>query len=241
LLATTAFAGPMLIVNGPITRAIGMNSRVNVFGQGNRANSTIGRALQLVIRNVGGGKPGGVDRAAFGNPAKIGFCFAESEDDERAAGWQTLADEIGVPAGVSVVTLFPGEAPLRIADDRSRTGPALLQTFAKALRSIGYPRRDAILAVSPEHLRSFVAEGWDRARVRSELAALFDGGETRISAEHARSNVEHPGGPGGDSQLVTYRGPGLLIVHCGGDAGMFSAVISGWVSQSITREVTPWT
>jgi hypothetical protein len=241
LLATTAFAGPMVIVNGPIAKAIGMNSRVNVFGQGNRANSTIGRALQLVIRNVGGGKPGEIDRATFGNPAKIGFCFAESEDDERAAGWQTLAEEVGVPAGVSAITLFPGEAPVRIADATSRTAPALLRTFAEALRGIGHPPRDAILAVSPGHLRSFVADGWDRARVRAELAALLEDGEPRISPEHPRPNVERRDGPGGDPDLVTYQGPGLVIVHCGGDAGMFSALITGWVgSPSITREVMPW-
>ncbi|NIR35335.1 MAG: thioredoxin, partial [Actinobacteria bacterium] len=66
-----------------------MNSGINVFGQGNRANSTIGRALQLVIRNVGGGRPGEVDRATHGNPAKIGFCFAE---DEEGSPWESLAE-----------------------------------------------------------------------------------------------------------------------------------------------------
>ena len=73
LLATTYNSGPVVIVNGPIRRAIGMNSGTNVFGQGNRANATIGRALQLVVRNVGGGKPGGVDRAVFGHPGKYSF------------------------------------------------------------------------------------------------------------------------------------------------------------------------
>src|SRR5438309_290363 len=68
LLATTWFSGPLVVVNGPITRAIGMNSGVNALGQGNRANATIGRALQLVVRNVGGGRPGEVDRATLGNP-----------------------------------------------------------------------------------------------------------------------------------------------------------------------------
>ena len=57
VLATTYFAAPIVIVNGPIVKQIGMNTAHNVLGQGNRANSTIGRALQLVIRNVGGGKP----------------------------------------------------------------------------------------------------------------------------------------------------------------------------------------
>ena len=61
LLATLWFSGPVLIVNGPITKRIGMNAAGNVLGQGNRANSTIGRALQLLIRNVGGGIPGEIE------------------------------------------------------------------------------------------------------------------------------------------------------------------------------------
>ena len=81
VLATTMSVGPVLVVNGPIAQRIGMNSGLNALGQGNRANSTIGRALQLVVRNVGGGRPGGVDRATFGSPAKVGFCFAEDEAD----------------------------------------------------------------------------------------------------------------------------------------------------------------
>ena len=93
LLATTYFSGPLVIVNGPIAREIGMNAKGNVLGQGNRANSTIGRALQLLIRNVGGGKPKEVDRSAFGTPGKVGFCFAE---DEAGSYWQSLAQERGL-------------------------------------------------------------------------------------------------------------------------------------------------
>ncbi|MDP9467010.1 MAG: thioredoxin family protein, partial [Actinomycetota bacterium] len=76
LLATTYFSGPVVIVNGPVTTAIGMNSGGNALGQGNRGNATIGRALQLVVRNVGGGRPGEVDQATLGNPGKLTFCFA---------------------------------------------------------------------------------------------------------------------------------------------------------------------
>lgn len=85
LLATTYFAGPVIVVNGPITKRIGMNSGVNVLGQGNRANSSVGRALQLVVRNVGGGRPGGVDRATLGNPGKLSFCFAEDGTGRRGS------------------------------------------------------------------------------------------------------------------------------------------------------------
>jgi hypothetical protein len=68
VLATTQFAGPVVVVNGPIRRQIGMNAKGNALGQGNRANSSIGRALQLVIRNIGEGRPQEVDRATLGTP-----------------------------------------------------------------------------------------------------------------------------------------------------------------------------
>ena len=117
----------MVVVNGPIARAIGMNSGGNVLGQGNRANATIGRARQLVVRNVGGGKPGGVDRATLGNPGKYTFCFAEDEEDSP---WEPLAVERGMAAGVSAVTLFAGEGPRGIVDQSSRTPESLARSFA---------------------------------------------------------------------------------------------------------------
>src|SRR5262249_54949868 len=74
-LATTSFAAPLAIVNGPIRARVGLNSGINVFGQGFRANATIGRALTLVVRNVGGGRPAEVDRATLGQPGKFTYCI----------------------------------------------------------------------------------------------------------------------------------------------------------------------
>src|SRR5437879_7073417 len=96
VLATTYASGPVVIVNGPIAARVGMNSGVNVLGQGNRANATIGRALQLIVRNVGGGRAGEVDRATHGNPGKYTFCFAE---DEARSPWECLAAGRGVAPG----------------------------------------------------------------------------------------------------------------------------------------------
>lgn len=248
LLATTYFAGPVLIVSGPIASAIGMNSGVNVFGQGNRANSTIGRALQLVIRNVGGGLPDGVDRATFGNPGKVGFCFSETEDAARAAGWNNLAEERGVPTGKSAITLFAGEGPRALVDQKSRDADSLAKSFAACLRSVGHPKLaigfDVILAVSPEHLRTFATAGWDKARLRSELMSHLQlRGEDIIQgaggiAEGLPKQLK-------DATVPKFRPEGLHIVHCGGDAGMFSAIIGGWVSgaegsEPITKEIAPW-
>jgi hypothetical protein len=242
LLATTYFSGPVVVVNGPVARAIGMNAGVNVLGQGNRANATIGRALQLVIRNVGGGKPGGVDRAALGNPGKYTFCFAE---DEEHSPWDSLAASRGVRAGASAVTLFAGEGPRGVVDQLSRTPDSLARTLAAALRSVAHPKLvlgfDAMLVVSPEHARVFADAGWTRPRVLEELHALLqlDGAELVRGAGGIAEGL--PEGFAG-AILPKFRPDGILLVQAGGGAGLFSSIIGGWVngeagSQPVTREV----
>ena len=244
LLATTYFSGPVLVVNGPIATDIGMNSGVNVFGQGNRANTTIGRALQLVIRNVGGGLPNGVDRATFGNPGKVGFCFAENE----AAGWGSLAADRGAAPGTSSVTLFAGEGPRAIVDQKSRTADSLARSFAACLRTVGHPKLpvgfDAMLCVSPEHLRTFASEGWDRQRLRGELLSHLQLPGTEIIRGAGGIDEGVPADFSAHT-LPKFRPGGLLLVHCGGDAGMFSAIIGGWVSgaegsEPATVDIEPW-
>jgi len=156
VLATTMPVGPVIICNGPGTKAIGMNSGVNVFGQGNRANLTIGRAVQLTIRNVGGGKPGEVDRATHGNPGKLSFCFAE---DEAGSPFGTLAEERGIAPQQNAVTVFAGEGPRCVVDQAARTPEQLTNSFAACLRATHHPKSvlsfDAILVVSPDHSRVF--------------------------------------------------------------------------------------
>ncbi|MDA0690215.1 MAG: thioredoxin, partial [Proteobacteria bacterium] len=122
LLCTTYFSSPVVIVNGPIVKRIGMNSGGNALGQGNRANATIGRALQLLIRNVGGGKPGGIDRATLGNPGKYTFCFAEDESDPE---WPSLAMDRGFRRADSVVSLFAGDGVQPVLDQFPREPESL--------------------------------------------------------------------------------------------------------------------
>lgn len=242
LLATTWGSGPAIVVNGPIAREIGMNAGGNALGQGNRANSTIGRALQLVIRNVGGGRPGEVDRATLGHPGKLGFCFAE---DEQGSPWEPLSVSRGLAPGVSAVTVFAAEGPRGIADQISRTPESLARSLAAGLRSVAHPKLplgfDATLVVCPEHARVFAAAGWTRADLEEALAQalLLDPAEI----ERGAGGIEE-GLPAGKATgpVPKFRPGGLMIVHAGGGAGMFSAVIGGWVggpggSIPVTREV----
>jgi len=242
VLATTMSVGPVLIVNGPIRRAIGMNSGINVLGQGNRANSTIGRALQLVIRNVGGGRPGEVDRATLGNPGKLGFCFAE---DEEGSPWTPLSTDFGFEAGRNVLTIFPGEGPRTLVDQTARTPEALAASFAYHLRAMLSPKAvlgfDAILIVSPDHSRVFREAGWSRQHLRERLLELTTlAGEDLVRgalgiAEGLPETVR-------GQRIPKFREQGLRIVHAGGGAGLFSAIIPGWAngemgSQTIAREI----
>ena len=242
LLATTWFSGPVVVVNGPIARAVGMNSGLNALGQGNRANATIGRALQLVIRNVGGGRPGEVDRATLGNPGKYTFCFAE---DEAGSPWTPLSVERGIPAGTSAVTLFAGSGVQGMADQLSRRPESLCASLAACLRVVGHPKMavawDALLVISPEHARVFRDAGWDRARLRRELDGLLSLPGSEL-ARGAGGMEEGLARELGDVTIPKFRPGGLLIAHAGGRAGLFSAISGGWVSgatgsEPVTRAV----
>jgi hypothetical protein len=234
LLATTYFSGPVMVVNGPIIKKIGMNAGVNVLGQGNRANATIGRALQLIVRNVGGGRPGGVDRAALGNPGKYTFCFAEAED---SSPWESLAVERGFAADASTVTLFAGDGVQGIFDQLSRTPESLAKSFAACLRTVAHPKiamaADAMLVVSPEHGRIFRQAGWSKERLKEAVMShlMLSGQEiVRGAGGIAEGVPEQFAG----ATLPKFRPGGLHIVHAGGTAGLFSAIIGGWVASGPT-------
>lgn len=244
LLATTMGAGPVLVVNGPIRREIGMNSGINALGPGHRANATIGRALQLVVRNVGGGRPGEVDRATFGNPGKLSFCIAE---DEEGSPFTPLSVDLGLAPGVNAVTVFPGEGPRNVVDQISRSPESLARSLAVNLRSLQHPKLalafDCLLVIGPEHARVFAQAGWDKRKL---LATLHD--ELQLPG---RELVRGAGGideglPESvrDATIPKFRPGGILIVHAGGRAGLFSAIIGGWVngekgSQPVIREIRP--
>ena len=242
VLATTRFVSPVLIVNGPVARAIGMNAKGNALGQGNRANATIGRAINLVVRNVGGGKPGGVDRSTLGSPGKYTYCFAEDHD----SAWTPFTVDRGLKAGTNAVTAFAGSGLQPVIDERGRTPEDLAATFAGSLRAVDninkFPAPDCILVVCPEHERSFVAGGWDKARLHAELMArLTVPADSVLPGANGIREVASPKLAG--QQVCKFPPHGLMIVRAGGGAGKFSAIISGFTpstehtSRPVTKEV----
>jgi len=230
VLATTYFSSPIIIVNGPIAKKIGMNSGINALGQGNRANATIGRALNLIVLNVGGGRPGEADRSTLGAPSKYTLCFAEDESDPE---WEPLSAARGLPRGVSAVTLFQGHGPEAFVDQKSRTPEALTLSLASSLVKIGHPRlvqsARAILVLSPEHYATYKEAGWDRKRIERALfeATIRPGSEILAGADGVGEGVP---ASRANEQVPKFHEDGLMVVRAGGKAGLFSAILPGWLA-----------
>ena len=244
VLATTYFSSPIIIVNGPVAKRIGMNSGINVLGQGNRANSTIGRALNLIVQNVGGGRPGEADRSTLGAPSKYTLCFAEDESDPT---WEPLSVARGFRRGASTVTLFQGHGPEAFVDQKSRTPEALTRSFAMSLVKMGHPKlvqsARAILVLSPEHYAIYREGGWDRKRIERALyeATIRPGSELVAGADGVGEGI--PADRAGE-KVPKFHDDGLMVVRAGGPAGLFSAILPGWLAgrnklelQPVTKEV----
>lgn len=241
VLATTYFSSPIIIVNGPIARKIGMNSGLNALGQGNRANATIGRALNLIVQNVGGGRPGEADRATLGAPSKYTLCFAEDESDPE---WEPLSVARGFPRGASTVTLFQGHGVEAFVDQKSRTAEGLTRSLAMSLVKIGHPKLTqsarAILVLSPEHYAIYREAGWDRRRIERALheATIRPGKEILAGLDGVGEGV--PASRAGE-MVPKFHEDGLMVVRAGGKAGLFSAILPGWLAGRNRLELQPVT
>ena len=242
LLSTTMGVGPVIVVNGPITKRIGMNWGMNALGHGNRANSTIGRALQLISSNVGGAKPGGIDRSTLGHPGKRGVCFAEDETDDA---WQSLAASRGIAAGSSAVTVFAGCGASVFMDQISKDADSLARSLASGLNGVGHPKHvqgyAAMLVLSPEHWQVFKRAGWSRAEVHEAIheASVRPGEQLVRGAGGVTEGMPQRFAEGEHAKFTR---DGWLIAQAGGHAGLMSVIIPGWGAGStgtipITKEV----
>lgn len=167
---TTHPCAVLVIVSGPIARELGLNAGYGAFGPGSRTNATIGRAVRLTLMNVGGARPGVLDRATQGTPAKYTYCVAENE---AASPWEPLRVSLGFAPADSVVTVVAGEGPHNVNDHGSTSADSLLQQIAGTMAIPGsnnvYMKGDSYLFLGPEHARQLAAEGLGRADVQRQL------------------------------------------------------------------------
>ncbi|HJN53136.1 MAG: hypothetical protein QGI68_06510 [Pseudomonadales bacterium] len=228
--ASTGGSAPLLIVSGPIVDEIGMNSGVNLFGPGNRANATIGRAVRLILLNVFKMVPGISDKSTQGHPGKYSFCIGERCDKNP---WPALCEELGYPDGVSSVTVYAGSGFVNVENHGGNTPQAILTTVADAMANYGcISAGQSVVVLSPEHADIVAGTGWSKAQVQQYLYEHanrpIDGmqqiGKFR-EEEHGRGARAPP------ASHQVHRGlnsEDILVTVGGGDAGGHSAFIPSW-------------
>ena len=238
VMATTMGASPVMVVSGPIRHRIDMNMGLGALGQGNRANATIGRALRLVIRNVGGAKPGGTERSTFSNPMKFTMCFAEWE--ERSP-WDPLHVDRGFNKNDSAVTVFAmSGGPTLILDETATKSDELASTLGNATTNIlnakAYEFTNCLMVVSPEHSDVFKRDNYSKAQLRNGMQQASEkttkelaGGPGSTPDELARLAKDFP-----DRRLRKFAADeDIDIVVAGSEAGKCAGLFHGWLPHSI--------
>lgn len=242
--ATTNSVAVWLIVNGPVARQLQVNATFNCIGQGAWANATLGRALRLILQNVGGALPGEMDRATHGQPGKYTFCCAENEEGHP---WQPLHVERGFSAGDSTVTVVGAEGTMNMNTHEKAAGE-LARVFAETM--IHPPSNEYVHGGEPwfiigsEHAEIFRREGWDKMTVKRNLWELSKMPVRRLSVkeiERARASrtgelgeltddtllpiAPHPE----NIQMIVAGGPGThsVYVPCFGNSRAVSRLVDG--------------
>lgn len=254
VMATTMGASPVLVVNGPIRHRIGMNMKLGALGQGNRANATIGRAVRLAVRNIGGAKPGGTERSTLGNPMKFTMCFAEWE--ERSP-WEPLHVERGFKAEESVVTAYTASSgPVLMVDQDSRTAAQLAGSFGLALESVfavkAHYATDTLLVIVPEHVDTLKRDGYTKADIRKRIQEVSSRPVSEllandISATGFKAEYAHGKSAADLAKRIPKfrRDEDILIAVAGSEAGKFSGAFHGWATGAIgsvpvSKAIDPW-
>jgi peroxiredoxin len=233
--ATTHFAAPLVMINGPVRQELGFWSKQNVFSNVVRANSSLGRAFQLILLNIGGGRPDGIDMSALGNPGKFSFCIAENEEENP---WEPFHVTRGLNREQSAVSLFAAEPPRGVSEHTAPAGKTVLETISFALATVWSYRTclmpEAIVVLCPEHVKTIHRDGITKEQARQ---FLFE--NTGVPLRHYSKEERAEG-----TQLVAnykeitvrgekcyqkFRSPEQIhIFVAGGTAGKFSAVIGSW-------------
>src|SRR5262245_8842420 len=233
---STGGAGVLMIVNGPIARALDFNCGDNLFGPGWRANATVGRAVRLVMRNVIGTMPGALDRGTFGHPGKYTYVIAENEAESP---WTPLHAERGFRPEQSAVTVMAAETPHQVYNQLSSTPAGILETVCDDMRVSGnvMGQPNYALVIAGEHMRTIAASGWGKAQIRDFVFTHTQNSLAHLKRTHRLAGDVQP------TDETTLRpllasSDDLLVVAAGGRAGPFTVYIPGWSSRRSSAAVT---
>jgi hypothetical protein len=244
--ATTHMCSPLLVVNGPLARKIGMNGGCNAFGSGNRANATIGRAIRLILLNVGGGWPGDLDKSTLGHPGKYTYAVAENEALGLLPPYHV---EKGFKAEDSTVFLLAAEPPHSVTNHVANDPQGILDSICSAMSTFAHNNAvssgHCAVVLGPEHATTIAKHGWKRHDVKNYLWANSGNKFGQIAFNHRYGKVYNRSLPVWykrelDSHIpVVPSAENIHLFVIGGEAGRFSAFIPGWghMSSPVLREI----
>jgi hypothetical protein len=245
--ATTHPVAPLMIVNGPIVKELGINAGHNAFGPGVQANASIGRAIRMALVNIGGALPGLGDMSTFGSPSKYTYCVAENEE---ASPWEPLHVERGFPREASTVTVVGAEAPHNVNDHESHTAEGICTTIAGTLATTGnndvYYDAEPLIVFGPEHARTVAEQGWSKADARRYIYEQAQIPLGRFSKENIerRFRVEplyegRYAQAGYEALVPMVRRPECLLIAVIGGAGKHSAIVPTFgATHPVTKALT---
>ncbi|MFH1487004.1 MAG: hypothetical protein ABIH46_13105, partial [Chloroflexota bacterium] len=243
--ATTHPVAPLAIVNGPIAKKLDINAGYGLFGPGTRANAAIGRAIRLILVNVGGAVPGRLDRATHGQPSKYSYCIAENEDENP---WEPLHVELGFAPDVSTVTVCPSESPHNINDHDSNTAVGILTTVAGTMAITGSNNThmmggEPMVAFGPEHAATVAKDGLSKADVKKflfEKARIPYSKLPPEAIERRRKTPERYGSFDENTNFPVCQSPEDIMVIVAGGAGKHSLFIPTFgLARAATRVIEP--
>jgi hypothetical protein len=245
LQTTTHPCAPLVIMNGPIAREIGINCGHNAFGPGNQGNATLGRAVRLCLLNIGGAQPQVGDMATLGHPGKYAFWVAENE---AANPWEPLHVERGFDASTSTITIVGADAPHNINDHESITALGILTMIAGAMATTGsnnvHYHGEPLLVMGPEHAAAVAREGYTKADVKRFLYEHAQVPLGRFSEENItrRMRLKFPerfAKAGLDAGVPLASCPEDFMIVVMGGAGKHSAHLPTFgVTRSVTWPIT---
>jgi hypothetical protein len=237
---TTHPCTPLIVVNGPAAARLGIAGGPNALGNGHRANAVIGRAVRLVLQNVGGARAGQEDRSTLGHAGKLTYCLAENEAESP---WPPLHVERGFAATDTTVTVFGAEGPHNVNDHGSTTADALLMALAGVAATPGsnnvYLGGDPLVMLGPEHARTIADSGWSKdefkrrfwERAQMTIAAFSAENLARFSAITPERFKDKPA----DTPVPWCPTPADVSVVVAGGPGKHSAIVPTF---GATRSVT---
>ena len=243
---TTGSASTLVIVNGPVAQRIGMNAGGNALGPGNHANATIGRAVRLVLQNVGGARAGEIDMATLGQPAKLTFCMAENES---ASPWSPLQVDRGFDAADSVVTVVGNSGIVEVVDSSSTRPEALAQTFAQSMLIAGtlgggglLGGGEPLLVLPPEQAQLLAQGGCSKQAFKTlvwERAVLSLDRLSPAVREHLADRRRIENAVDADAPLRVAEQPEDIMIVVAGGVGIKAAYIPTWggSTRAVSKKV----